>query len=271
MPKIQPIATDRIDEHALPRDRTVIDATALEELKRSIATSGLRLPIEVFATDTGYGLLSGYRRLMAVRALEETHGPAFATIPAILHPPENLLDGFARVVEENDIRQGLTPWERGRTLIVARENGLDTLDAALARLYPGADRRKRSRLRLLADVVEAMDDRIKDPEDWSENRLLRLGAVLRAGWDDLLFAALDDAALGGEWQAMLPVIEEAEALPVEKRNTPNRPRRLARIPRGLTIRREKTRAGFVLHITGKRATDAVVGEVMEEIERMFEG
>ena len=37
------------------------------------------------------------------------------------------------------------------------------------------------------------------------------------------------------------------------------------------ILREKTKTGFVLHITGRRATDAVVGEVMEEIERMFEG
>ena len=175
------------------------------------------------------------------------------------------------MVEENDIRQGLTPWERGRTLVVARDSGLDTLDAALLKLYPHADRRNRSRLRILAEVVDAMDGWLETPEDWSENRLLRLGAVLRAGWDKLLYAALDNATPGAEWEAMLPLIEEAEALPVEHRNTPDRPRRLAKVPFGLTIRREKTKTGYVLHITGRRATDAVVGEVMEEIERMFEG
>lgn len=269
MTDIQHIPTATIDEHALPRDRCVVDSTALDELRHSIATNGLRLPIEVFATETGYGLLSGYRRLMAVRALEEIHGERFATINAIVQPPASLVDGFARVVEENDIRQSLTPWERGRTLVAAREMGLETLDAAQARLYPHANRRKRSRLRMLAEVVEAMDDWIEAPEDWSENRLLRLAAVLRAGWDKLLFAALENATPGAEWAAMLPLIEEAEALPTEQRGTPNRPRRLARLPYGLTLRREKNRTGYVLHITGRRATDAVVGEVLEEIERMF--
>ena len=106
------------------------------------------------------------------------------------------------------------------------------LDAAMAALYPHAERRKKSRLRLLAEVVEALDGMIDAPEGWSENRLIRLGNVLRAGWDKLLGAALDDAAEGAEWESMLPLIEEAEALPVKKRNTPNRPNHLARLSRG---------------------------------------
>ena len=60
-------------------------------------------------------------------------------------------------MEENDIRQGLTPWDRGRTLIVARDSGAGTLDAALLKLYPHADRRKRSRLRILAEVFDRDD------------------------------------------------------------------------------------------------------------------
>ena len=271
MTEIQLLPTAKIDEAALPRDRSVICPIALDELAGSIRAHGLRLPVELTRDGDGYALVSGYRRLLAFRALEQRHGAAFASIPALVRPPESLIEGFARVVEENDIRQNLTPWERGRTLIVARDAGLDTLDAALAKLYPHADRRKRSRLRMLAEVVDAMDGWLETPEDWSENRLMRLGSVLRSGWDKLLYSALDDAGEGAEWEAMLPLIEEAEALPVEQRNTPDRPRRLAHIPRGLTIRREKTKTGFVLHITGRRATDAVVGEVMEEIERMFEG
>lgn len=270
MTQIQTIPTAGIDEHALPRDRTLIEAAQLDELKSSIVANGLRLPIEVFAADAGYGLLSGYRRLMAFRLLEEIHGEAFATIPALIRPAEEVCTAFARVVEENDLRQDLSPWERGRTLVVARESvGFDTLDAALAALYPHADRRKQSRLRVLAEVVEALEDRITDPELWSENRLIRLGNILRLGWGDLIDAALDDADVGAEWDAIAPVIAEAESLPLEERATPQRPKRLSRPTYGLRVRRERTKAGYVLHITGRRANDAVVGEVMDEIERWF--
>lgn len=260
-----------IDEDAVPRDRSVIDAAKLAELQRSIAASGLRQPVEVFATRSGYGLISGFRRLMAYRALEELHGHRYGRIPAFLRPAEDVAQAFARVIEENDIRAGLSAWERGRTLVVAGEAGFDTLDAALAGLYPHADRRKRARLRQLAEVVEAFDGAFEAPELWSENRLLRLSSVLRLGWDEIVREALAHAAPGAEWEAIAPVVAEAEALPAPERATPNRPRRLVRLPRGLTIRRERNAAGYVLHITGRGATDALVGEVLDEIERMFGG
>ena len=38
-----------IDAAALDRDRTRLDEAALTELRLSIATSGLRMPIEVYA------------------------------------------------------------------------------------------------------------------------------------------------------------------------------------------------------------------------------
>jgi ParB family chromosome partitioning protein len=269
MTSLQHIPTHAINADALPRDRSTLGARALAELQGSIAAHGLRLPVEVFATGSGFGLLSGYRRLMAFRALEEIHGERFATIPAFVRPPEDVASAFARVVEENDIREGLSPWEQGRTLLTAREAGLETFDAALIALYPFANRQKHSRLRMLAEVVEAMEGRIAEPETWSENRLLRLGTLLRHGWDGLIDAALDAAPPGAEWQAILPVITEAESLPMSARKTPGRPRRLVNLPRGLTLRREKTRNGYVLHITGSQASDAVVAEVIDEIERMF--
>ncbi|MCB1336116.1 MAG: ParB N-terminal domain-containing protein [Maritimibacter sp.] len=271
MTRIHLLPLDAIDAEALPRDRSVIDAGKLAELQRAIAANGLRQPIEVFATGAGYGLLSGYRRLMAFRALHELRGGDFAMIPAFLRPAEDVARAFARVIEENDIRAGLSAWERGRTLIVAEGAGFETLDAALAALYPHADRRKRARLRQLAEVVEAFDGQIDAPELWSENRLLRLAAVLRLGWDELVREALAHAAPGAEWEAIAPVVAEAEALPAPERATPNRPRRIVRLPRGLTIRRERNPAGYVLHITGRGATDALVGDVLDEIERLFGG
>ncbi|GKY86808.1 ParB/RepB/Spo0J family partition protein [Sinisalibacter aestuarii] len=269
MTDIQLIPTASIDEAALPRDRSALDTRALEELRASIAANGLRLPIEVFPTETGYGLLSGYRRLMAMRALEEMYGERFATIAAFIRPAEDIAAAFVRVVEENDIRENLSPWERGRTLVVARDAGYETLDAALAALYPHADRRKQGRLRMLAEVVEALEDDIDLPETWSENRLLRIGQALRLGWDELILAALATASPGEEWAAIEPLITECESLPPDQRKTPGRPRRLVHIPWGLTIRRERTRHGFVLHISGRRATDSLVADMLEEIERWF--
>ncbi|MEJ1993024.1 MAG: hypothetical protein P8X50_15405 [Maritimibacter sp.] len=58
---IQLIPTDQIDAEALPRDRSVLAPAALIELQRSISTSGLRLPIKLFPTEGGYGLISGYQ------------------------------------------------------------------------------------------------------------------------------------------------------------------------------------------------------------------
>jgi ParB family chromosome partitioning protein len=80
-----------IDPNALPRDRTTLDPTALTELRLSIATHGLRTPVEVFATDHGYALISGFRRLAAFQALHAlTEDPRYATIPATLRTPETL-------------------------------------------------------------------------------------------------------------------------------------------------------------------------------------
>jgi ParB family chromosome partitioning protein len=77
MPEVHLLPLAEIDEDSLIRDRTALDADALTELRLSIAVSGLRMPIEVYelAEPRGphrYGLISGFRRLAAVRALAET-------------------------------------------------------------------------------------------------------------------------------------------------------------------------------------------------------
>lgn len=47
MDKIHHIPLTQIDTITIPRDRTLIDTNALDELTASIRTNGLRLPIEV--------------------------------------------------------------------------------------------------------------------------------------------------------------------------------------------------------------------------------
>nr|MBP9047266.1 ParB N-terminal domain-containing protein [Tabrizicola sp.] len=69
-----------IAPHAPPRDRTPLEPSALPLPQHSIATEGLRTPIEVWRLSTPnnghtYGLISGLRRLTACRALGHTTIP----------------------------------------------------------------------------------------------------------------------------------------------------------------------------------------------------
>ncbi len=137
-----------IDADALVRDRVVIDAEEMEELKASIARNGLRLPVEVFeraGEGARYGLLSGYRRLMAVRALHALTGEdRHARIKAVLREPEAMGGSFAAMVEENEIRAGLSHYERGRIAVIAAQQGaFANVEAAVDALFPVASKAKR--------------------------------------------------------------------------------------------------------------------------------
>lgn len=248
-----------IDPAALARDRTTLDEAAQTELRLSIAASGLRMPIEVFPVehDEGqppYALLSGFRRLTAVRTLHEMSGDArHATIPAFVRQPANLAAALASMVEENEIREDLSPWERGRIAVTARDMGLfPTIEAAVDKLYPAAERSKRTRLRALARLVEEFDGAFAAPETLSLRQALRLEGALRAGLADLVRTTLSETRLtdpGSQWQALLPILAEAER-PLRDAAAPSRPGRPRRVftPRpGLTIRREMSRDGYNRH------------------------
>ncbi|MDF0603780.1 ParB/RepB/Spo0J family partition protein [Psychromarinibacter sp. C21-152] len=269
------IPTDQIDPHALPRDRTVLDADALDELQRSILANGLRQPIEVWQTDTGYALLSGYRRLMAVTRLHEaTEQDRWTEIDAVLRSPPDRVAAMAAMVEENEVRQALSPWERAAVAVASVDAGtFDTVDAALRRLYPFLNRQKRARLRAVAEVVEELDGLLTDPEDLSEQRLQRIAAAIRLGWSELITAALAEVRRRSpcvQWETLAPVLAEAESVVATGGPTsPNRPKRLSTPRPGVHIRRERTRRGFVLHVTGQGATDALVTEILDEVERLF--
>ncbi len=85
---IHRIPLAEIDDDALARDRNCLDEDALTELRLSIAASGLRMPVELFALSEPrpphrYGLLSGLRRLHAYRALHELTGDDPAPRPTM--------------------------------------------------------------------------------------------------------------------------------------------------------------------------------------------
>ena len=273
-----------IDAAALTRDRSGLDEDTLAELMASIAASGLRMPVELFplaGSETAapmpshrYGLLSGLRRLHAFQALSEQTGQdRYAEIPAFLRPRGTMAEALASMVEENEIRAGLSPWERGRIAYLAnRQEIFPTIEEAVAKLYPAAHRNKRAHLRSIAHLVEELDGLLTDPESLSQQRLLRIEAAFRAGFDNVIRTALSESSLDGpqnQWQILLPILTEAEHPPSNTPKRPGRPRRIYRPRRGLTIRREQTRDGYCLHFTGELADSDMLDTVFDEIERML--
>jgi ParB family chromosome partitioning protein len=291
------IPLDAIEAEALPRDRTSVEPEALSELQSSILASGLRQPIEVFAAapepgdapgDDGprYGLISGYRRLAAFRALASGSDPRFALIPAFVRRPEGVAEALADMIAENEIRADLSPWEKGRIVVEARDQGLfPTLDDAVAKLYPALDRFKRNRIRAVADVVDAIGyDTLNKPEALSQAQLLRLGTALRAGLGELIEHAISqssETSPEAQWRLIVPIINEAEeeareasrppaaGAPSRAGYKPGRPRRIARVRRGLIIRRERTPEGWSLRFTGPEATGLLMEDIMDYVEQTF--
>ena len=274
------IALAEIDDAALTRDRSDLAEDALTELRLSIAASGLRMPIELFKLSEPrpplkYGLLSGLRRLHAYRALHELTGEErYTTIPAFLRAPGTMAEALAAMVEENEIRASLSPWERGRIAWVAhRQEIFPTIEEAVAKLYPAANKAKRARLRSIAHLVDELDGFLTAPEHLNEHRLLRIEAAFRAGFDNVIRTALEESSLDDpqtQWQLLLPILTEAETPPSEAPDPgPGRPRRVARPRPGLTIRREQTRDGYALHFTGRDADSELLDVVFAEIDRLF--
>jgi ParB family transcriptional regulator, chromosome partitioning protein len=264
-----------IRESALPRDRTASDPAAMDELTLSIATHGLRQPIEVWQLSTPelphrYGLIAGFRRLAAARAL------GMATIPAFLRKPASIAAAMQAMVSENEQRSDLSPYERARVLVAAVEEGIfTTLDEAIAALYPEAGPTKKTRLRAIASVVETLGHRLYQPEALSQQLLLRIAAALNSGFGPVLLAALTehgDTGADGQTRRIADILREAELeahSPVAALLPPGRPKRLLRPRPGLTVRRERTARGWSLHFTGPDAHGMMIEGVMDDIERMY--
>ncbi|MFL4469049.1 ParB/RepB/Spo0J family partition protein [Tateyamaria armeniaca] len=269
------IPLSEIDEHALPRDRGSIDPEAQSELEISIFTTGLRQPIEVWELSTPdkthkYGLISGYRRLSAAKALNHD------TIPAFLRTPRDISDALATMVSENEIRAQISPWEKGGLILDCLASELfDTEDGAINALFGTLSRQKKARLRSITTAVQAFDGALTNPELLSIARIERLAAALRAGWEDLLSDALRTSpsdTLEGQWAALEPVIDEAlnprhnESAPGTRRA----PKRSIKFTHALHIRRELTRSGWILRFSGPEAkTPGLMDDVMDHIERLF--
>lgn len=179
---VQRLALDRIDAGWLIRDRLDTDAEELDSLISSLRSHGQRTPIEVTELPSGqYGLISGWRRLTALRQLHtETNDARFGTVLAVLRRHDSAEDAYVAMVEENEIRQGLSYWERARIAAKAVEAGIFASEKiALQRLFATASRAKRSKIGSFLSLYHGLQSLLLFPTDLPE----RLGLALARGLD----------------------------------------------------------------------------------------
>lgn len=289
---IAEIPIDRIEEGAMIRDRMVMDESELLELRLSIAANGLRLPIEVFQLDPAqgqgprYGLLSGYRRLHAVRALRALSGAAkYDSIRALIRPRTEADQAFVAMVEENEVRSDLSHFERGRIAVIAADQGaFSNVEEAVNRLYATGSKAKRSKIRSFALIFEELGDMLRFPEGLTEKRGLRLSTALRAGAEGQLRQTLSTGAPENseeEWERIEPVLAQYETSERATRKG-GRPRKSASAgfgwiddhtiltSSGITLRLSRDGKAHVLRLEGAALDRDLMESLMAEIQSLLE-
>ncbi len=179
---IQQIPLTAIDETYLVRDRIVVDGDEMSALIESLRARGQQTPIEVVKlTKDQFGLISGWRRLTALKALyTETGDERFAIVQALLRRPENASDAYLSMVEENEIRVGLSYYERARIAARAAEQGVYPDEAsALRGLFSTASRAKRSKIGSFIAIYHALDTDLKFAAAIPERLGLALSKALK--------------------------------------------------------------------------------------------
>lgn len=166
--------------------------------QRSADTAGRGRGTGEGETARRYGLISGWRRLSALRRLHAETGEArFATVLALLRTPESSGAAYVAMVEENEIRAGLSYYERARIAAKAVEAGaFADRGEALRSLYATASRAKRSKIGSFLSLYDALDGSLRFPAAIGERLGLQLAQ--RLAEDQEAGAALARLLASGE-------------------------------------------------------------------------
>lgn len=288
---ITELPLEQIDEAAMIRDRMTVSEEDMQELRLSIAAHGLRLPIEVYEIGVPegqgprYGLLSGYRRLQAVRALFElTQAEKHSRIRALIRPRTEADEAFVAMVEENEVREELSHFERGRIAVIAANQGaFANTEDAVNKLFATGSKAKRSKVRSFALIFEELGDMLRFPEALTERRGLRLSAALRGGAESRLRQSLSAHVPGDaekEWELIEPVLQVLEEAPRDP-GRGGRPRSAKplghgwiddmtiRTTSGIVIRRGRDGRGHILRLEGEALNDELMESLMLEIQALL--
>ncbi len=193
------VSLDDIVTDYLVRDRVAVQDDEMQALKDSLRARGQQTPVDLVALADGrYGLISGWRRCAALRALhDETGEDRFASVLGLMRRTGEQAEAYLAMVEENEIRVGLSYFERARIVSKSVEAGVFETDrTALQTLFQSASRAKRSKIGSFLPVVRALDGALRFPQALAERQGLVLGRQLAEDPDlgARLRAALSDAA-----------------------------------------------------------------------------
>jgi ParB family chromosome partitioning protein len=180
---VQRLPLEAVEVDHLVRDRILLDPEEMAALRESLRARGQQSPVEVVDLGQGrYGLISGWRRLTALRQLfQETGDPRFSAVQALLRRPDGASAAYLAMVEENEIRVGLSHYERARIAAKATDQGVFANDqAALRHLYATASRSKRSKIGSFVTLHRAIGGALRFPASIPERLGLALAQALEA-------------------------------------------------------------------------------------------
>ena len=160
------------------RDRMVLDPQDMQALQSSLADRGQQTPIEVVALQDGsYGLISGWRRVEALRNLGKD------TVLAFIRTPTGADEAYVAMIEENEIRAGLSFYERARLTAEAVRLGIyPDVSKAVQGLFKNSSASKKSKILNFVSVYSQLDTVLQFPTHIPERLGLALaGAIAQDG------------------------------------------------------------------------------------------
>ena len=265
---IQKLPLDAIDPDHLVRDRVALDPAEMQVLVDSISARGQQTAIEVAELDGGgYGLISGFRRYAALRIIS-AKSPEIDSILAIVRRPDDGADAYLAMVEENEIRSGLSFYERGRIVARAADAGIFADDtAALGALFGAVPRARRSKIKSFVGLVRRLDDVLRFPTALSEKQGLALAKWLNDTPDGgtTLRATLTDSAPETAAQELAILSDAISGTARAAQKHPNPPAEVT-LSRGLKLR--QLRNGRI-EISGPRTADpAYVARLIKTLKAL---
>ncbi len=265
---------DRISADHLSRDRIPVEDEEMAALRESLRLHGQRTPIEVTpleGTALPYGLISGWRRLHALKTLAaETGESRFATVQAIIRKPDTVADAYVNMVEENEVRVGLSQYERARVAALATQRGIfPTEKAALLALFASASRAKRSRIRAFLELYHALDGVLRFPTHLPERLGLQLVDAVRAGEAGRIaekIAAADPGSPEEELEALRQALAPgtAPAKPRPKKTAAE----TVEIEPGIALEQSLSGKTLTLKLRGRGVTPELRDRVMRALKNL---
>jgi ParB family chromosome partitioning protein len=173
---IQPLPLERIATDHLVRDRMVLEDEDMQALKSSLKARGQQTPVEVVQLPEGrYGLISGWRRIEALRQMGQE------SVLALVRSPQTADAAYVAMIEENEIRAGLSYYERARLAAEAVRIGVyPNVSAAVQALFANASSSKRSKILNFVAVHDSLGSVLQFPAAIPERLGLALAAAFAA-------------------------------------------------------------------------------------------